>query len=196
MRTRLVVSTMAACMLLTAAPAVAQEDSPAPGTSTVPAASDDTDIVDLIPETIGGMIPEISIVRGSEHFDGLDLEDDLDAQQIASLEEFVSTLGASVEDMTSISAVTVEGEALSFMAGVQVEGADPEGLLTLYIETLITEMGQPYQELGEIGGKTATLIIDESLEDVPPLYVYGSGSRMWLIVADEDTVEELLVSLP
>jgi hypothetical protein len=196
MRTRLIAGTIAACMLLTAAPVVAQEDSPAPGTSAAPAASDGTDIVDLIPETIGGMIPEISVVRGSEHFDGLDAEDDLDAQQIASLEEFVSTLGASVEDMTSISAVTIDGEALSFMAGIQVEGADPQGLLTFYIETLITEMGEPYQELGEIGGKTATLIIDEAFEDGPPLYVYGSGSRVWLIVADENTVEELLASLP
>jgi len=102
MRTRLIAGTIAACMLLTAAPVVAQEDSPVPGTSAAPAPSDGTDIVDLIPETISGMIPEISVVRGSEHFDGLDPEDDLDAQQIASLEEFVTTLGASVEDMTSI----------------------------------------------------------------------------------------------
>ena len=183
-------------MLLSAAPVVAQDDSPVPETSAVPAASGDTDIVEFIPETIGGMIPEVTVVRGREHFDGLDPEDDFDAQQIASLDDFVSTLGAGVEDMTSVSAVTVDGEALSFMAGIQVAGADPEGMLTYYIETLIAEMGQPYQELGEIGGKTATLVIDESFEDDLPMYVYGSGPRVWLIVADEAIVEELLANLP
>jgi hypothetical protein len=193
---RLLVSIAVAGLLLAPAPILAQDASPRPDAVARPSAAADVDIFELIPGTIGGLPPETSVVRGLEHFDGLDPEDELDAQQMASLQEFVATLGASIDDMTSISAVVVDGQSLSFVAGLQVAGAEPEALLTSYIETLIAEMGDPYQELGEIGGKTATLIIDGSFEDELPLYVYGSGPMVWLIVADEAVVEELLSQLP
>jgi hypothetical protein len=195
-RPRLVAAAAAASLLLTATPVLAQEVSPSPVASAASSAAADADIFELLPEMIGGVPPETSVLRGMDHLDGLDPEDDGDAQEIASLESFVAPLGAGIEDMTSVSAVAVDGEALAFVAGIQVAGADPESLLAHYIETLIAEMGSPYQELGEIAGKTATLVVDEASEDQLPLYVYGSGPRVWLIVAGEATVEELLSQLP
>lgn len=196
MRVPLLAVTLAAGLVLVPASMLAQGTSPPPEVGPASPASTDVDIVELIPESIGGVPPEISILRGIDHLDGLDPEDELDAEEIASLQGFVATLGADIEDMTSVSAVAVDGEALFFVAGIQVAGADPETLLAHYIETLIAEMGDPYQELGEIGGRTATLVIDEATEDRLPLYVYGSGSTVWLIVAGEAIVAELLSQLP
>jgi hypothetical protein len=194
LRSRTLTFLAAATMTLSAAPVVAQDEAPSSAAPTAPVAL--VDIVDQLPTTLDGIAAETEVIRGLEHIDGFDPSVEADAEQIASLEEFVTSLGASVEDMTSASAVAIDGEELIFMAGIQVAGADPEAILESYIETLLGQMVEPSQELGEIGGKLAIRIVDQAFEDEQPVYVYGIGPVVWLLVASEPGIGELLEQLP
>jgi hypothetical protein len=190
--TRSGVLALALLLLSSVAPVGAQEASPTASAS--PTVS--LDMLASIPDTLAGLVPEVDIVRGAEHFDVFDLTIDADVAERAGIEAFLEALGAPVEDMTSVSAVAYDDDSFAFLAGLQIAGADQETLMQLYLTALIGSMISPYQELGEIGGKTATLVIDEGELDSAPVYVYGNGDTVWLIAAEEAVVEEVLRQLP
>jgi len=169
-------------LLATGSPAAAQDANPT-ATATSGQAQD---IADLLPVTLAGLVPEIEVIRGAENLDESD----------PFVESFLETLGVPVEAMTMVTAVADDGTSFAFLGGIQVAGADAETLLQLYLLSLMGSMTSPYQELGEIGGKTATMVMDGDEPNSAPLFVYANGDTVWLILAEQSVVEDVFEQLP
>ena len=181
------------------APEETSDPSPSGGSLAAPVASadpGDIDIGALMPAELGGVETDVMVERGDEHLDGLDADDPADARERADIERFLEATGATIEGLTTASAVAIVGDRALIVAAARVTGAEPAVLRDAYVALLSEAMEDAVVTPGELAGKEVTILTSGGMEGSEPVYVYAVADTVWLLAVPMDAAVALLAGLP
>lgn len=185
---------LALAMALVASSVAAEvPDTPEPTQVPLMSASSRPDLYQEMPHSLGGFEPDVVMIRGREHFEGLAQDD----PTRTALEGLLGTLGAEPDDMVSgYALVSGEGD-FSFVVAIRIEGTTPGELLPAYLPILLGSLHEPTVRSGRGGGKEVTVVTSVGDDGGPvDLYVYDEGDTLWMIEGGPDVVEDTLADLP
>lgn len=181
------------------APEGSSGPSPSDGSLASPAASIEPGVLDigaLMPAELGGVETDVMVERGDEHLDGLDADDPTDAQERADIERFLEATGATIEGLTTASAVAIVGDRALIVAAARVTGAEPGMLRDAYVALLSPAMEDAVVTTGQLAGKEVTILTSGGVEGSEPVYVYAVADTVWLLAVPMDAAVALLAGLP
>jgi len=194
---RLLITAVTALMLvLPASMVIAQDESPAPDPV---AALANSDFVGIFPTELGGLPwDDLTVQLGAETLADLDPNDPDDAEELAETEALLERLGATIDDITAVSASRINEDVtdFTFVLAFRVSGVDADRLLEEILPSFDDDLEQPRQESGQVGGKDVVLLFDDASPDAQPFHLYASGDTVWMVAAVEPMLTEAFDKLP
>ena len=165
------------------AEAPASEGPPGEGTSGGARAED------LLPGTVGGQ--DLQVIRSGGLGGGF-----MDTRTTRALDKALKATGARIRDVTALIAAT-PADPQSVVTAFQIEGADASAFVDFAIEAIMAGMSSPKHttEPGEVAGKAVTIVRPADPE-APDLHVYARDDVVWVVIAEEPDLSELLTALP
>ena len=187
----LITAVTALLLVLPAGVAMAQDESPGPGSA---AALANSAFADIFPTEVAGLPwDELEVKVGAEHIN------DQDAEESAEIMAILAELDATIDDITTVTASRINEDftEFTFMIAFRVAGADAARLLEATLPTTTENLEQPRFETGEVAGKDVTMIYDDASPDSAPIYLYAGDDTVWLVLSrTESAAIEALDVLP
>ena len=192
---RLVFTSMTALLLvLPAGVAVAQDESPAPDPAMALAG---TDFEGVFPTELGGLPwDDITVQVGAEG------REDQDEEELAETEALMESLGATIDDVTTVSASRISEDFSEFtlVSAFQVAGVDAARLLEALVPEFAEDLEEPQQEDGQVAGKDVVIVYDAADDgffgEAQPFHFYASGETVWIVSTPEPALTEAFEKLP
>ena len=195
---------LALALPLVGAPVTAQDE------SSTDEGLEPGDIASTIPDAVAGNPVQAVVRRGEENFTMAAFgegQDPPDEEEIASIEEMLDAVGATIDDLTTVIWGASDDEDFAFVFGFQIEGVSEAVLEDTLVAMLEQDMASPQREPAELGGKQVLLIREageedadsinvSQLEGVDGTYVYIAGDDLWAILGSGELVDEILMLLP
>jgi hypothetical protein len=176
------------------APAVAQDESPAPDASTV---TSEGDLASLLPVEVRGLPMEPATFAGSAIIETADMDDPGQAQDVADFRALLDGLGADLDQVTLVSASAFDDQGGVIAFGMQVAGVEASSFSEPWARLYMGgEYEEPQFETVELGGKPVLSVTDAASSFKPPAYAYASGDVVWLLLGDEADIIAVLEALP
>jgi len=191
-----IAAVIALLLLLPASVVVAQDESPAPDPA---AALAGTDFEGVFPSELGGLPwDDLTVEVGAETQADFDPNDPEDAEELAETQALLERLGATVDDITTVSASRTNEDFtdFTFVLAFRLAGVDADRLLEESLSAIDDDLEQPRQESGQVGGKDVVLVWDDGSPDAQPFHLYASGDTVWMVAAVEPVLTEAFEKLP
>jgi hypothetical protein len=120
----------------------------------------------------------------------------MDRRTTRALDRALRATGTKVRDVTALVAAT-SGEPASVVTAFEIDGADASAFVDFAIEAVLA--GLPTRrhtiETSDVAGKSVT-IVRPAAPNVPDLHVFASADVVWVVIAEEPGLSELLAALP
>jgi hypothetical protein len=172
---------------------VAQDESPAPDPAATLA---DSDFAGIFPTELGGLPwDDLTVNVGQQNLQ------DQDEEERAEFEALIESLGATIDDVTSVTATRISEDftEFTFSFALRVAGVDADRVLERFVPLFAGNMGQPTQETGQVAGKDVLLLTlppSQPEEEAQPFHFYASDDILWIVSAPEPQLTEAFEKLP
>jgi hypothetical protein len=190
----LITAVIALLLVLPASVVVAQDESPAPDPAVALAG---TDFEGVFPTELGGLPwDDLTVNVGAEHLS------DQDEDGLAETEALLESLGATIDDVTTVSAsrISEDFNQFAFVVAFRVSGVDVDRLLEEFLRAFAADLSEPRQETGQVAGKDVVLLHDdaftEATGEAQPFHFYLSEDTLWMVTAPEPELTEAFEKLP
>jgi len=168
-----------------------------PSLEVVPStASLDSDLAELFPISVNGRLLEVASWSGPEWVARLDPQDRDGAAAIRKTEALVASTGKTLEDLMVATALFEPSPGnYATIAAMRVPGSQALQLIDPVIDVMVGVIS-PETVWRSIADRWVIVVRDAAVPGMYPVTVYPSGDTVWVMQAERQFVEALLMALP
>lgn len=176
-----------------ATPPVSPTPSASPGSGQPTGA---TELLAGFPARIGGRPIHPIAWTGREWLTGYDADRPEDAAAIASVERFVRSLGATIDDLEVAFTLHARTWEMTAIMAIRVRGVRPAALVDAVIPFMFADVVTPKRSTVTVRGKRLIRVVDSALDGQYPQYIRVIGDTVWLIEAEGQALGSIVDALP
>jgi cyclophilin family peptidyl-prolyl cis-trans isomerase len=145
-------------------------------------------LADLLPDEVAGLTLQKDTYTTDEIFGGSD-----DATAIEELRAIAAEHGVDVDSLVGATAGAQDGEAFALLFASRLPGLDVTLIEAPLTRVLLGDTSSLASTKATVGGREATVLEQDSGDLI---HIFRSGDLLLVVLADPDSLEEVVAALP